>query len=94
MKEILLFEKLFFPIVDTCLSFKHIARQSCAMVPTWRFFLCNEDDDDDDDGVCVADDGDGDVLRDVHLLRRCPVCHRHRGCGERPLSLGDRRAVT
>jgi len=29
----------FFPIVDTCLSSKDIARQSCAMVPRWRFFV-------------------------------------------------------
>jgi len=37
-----------FPIVDTCLSCEDIARQSCAMVPRWRFlasflhpvFLC------------------------------------------------------
>jgi len=28
----------FFPIVDTCLSSEDIARQSCAMVPKWRFF--------------------------------------------------------
>jgi len=27
----------FFPIVDMCLSSKDIARQSCAMVPKWRF---------------------------------------------------------
>ena len=27
----------FFPIVDTCLSCEHIARQSCAMVRRWRF---------------------------------------------------------
>jgi len=27
----------FFPIVDMCLSFEDIARQSCAMVPRWRF---------------------------------------------------------
>jgi len=27
----------FFPIVDTCLSCEDIARQSCAMVPGWRF---------------------------------------------------------
>jgi len=27
----------FFPIVDTRLSFEDIARQSCAMVPKWRF---------------------------------------------------------
>jgi len=27
----------FFPIVDTCLSCEVIARQSCAMVPRWRF---------------------------------------------------------
>jgi len=27
----------FFPIVDTCLSCKDIARQRCAMVPRWRF---------------------------------------------------------
>ena len=29
---------IFFPIVDTCLSCEDIARQSCAMVPRWRFF--------------------------------------------------------
>jgi len=28
----------FFLIVDTCLSCKDTARQSCAMVPKWRFF--------------------------------------------------------
>jgi len=28
----------FFPIVDTCLSCEDTARQSCAMVPTWRIF--------------------------------------------------------
>ena len=28
----------FFPIGDTCLSCEDIARQSCAMVPTWRIF--------------------------------------------------------
>jgi len=28
----------FFPIVDTYLSSEYIARQSCAMVPKWRFF--------------------------------------------------------
>ena len=28
----------FFPIVDICLSSEDIARQSCAMVPKWRFF--------------------------------------------------------
>jgi len=28
----------FSPIVDTCLSCKDIARQSCAMVPRWRIF--------------------------------------------------------
>ena len=36
VEEVLLFNK-FFPIVDTCLSSKDIARQSCAMVPKWRF---------------------------------------------------------
>jgi len=30
----------FFPIVDTCLSCEDIARQSCPIVPRWRFF-CN-----------------------------------------------------
>jgi len=28
----------FFPIVDKCLSCEDTARQSCAMVPKWRFF--------------------------------------------------------
>jgi len=27
----------FFPIVDICRSCEDIARQSCAMVPRWRF---------------------------------------------------------
>jgi len=36
VEEILLLNK-FFPIVDTCLSCEDIARQSCAMVPRWRF---------------------------------------------------------
>ena len=27
----------FFLVIDTCLSCKDIARQSCAMVPSWRF---------------------------------------------------------
>ena len=27
----------FFPIVDMCLGCEDIARQSCAMVPRWRF---------------------------------------------------------
>jgi len=35
--EILLFNN-FFPTVDTCLSCKDIAQQSCAMVPRWRIF--------------------------------------------------------
>jgi len=30
--------KSFFSIVDTCPSCKDIVRQSCAMVPRWRFF--------------------------------------------------------
>jgi len=34
--EILLLNK-FFPIVDTCLSCKDVARQTCGMVPRWRF---------------------------------------------------------
>jgi len=29
----------FFPIVNTCRSSEDIARQSCAMVPKWRFLL-------------------------------------------------------
>ena len=36
VQEILLLNK-FFPIVDTCLSCEDIARQSCGMVPRWRF---------------------------------------------------------
>ena len=37
VEDILLLNK-FFPIVDTCLSCEDIARQSCRMVPRWRFF--------------------------------------------------------
>jgi len=37
VEKVLLFNN-FFPIVDTCLSSEDIARQSCAMVPKWRFF--------------------------------------------------------
>jgi len=36
VEEILLLNR-FFPIVDVCLSCEDIARQSCAMVPRWRF---------------------------------------------------------
>jgi len=38
VEEILLLNKFFFPIVDTCLSCEDIARQICGMVPRWRFF--------------------------------------------------------
>jgi len=37
VEEILLLNKFFFPFVNTCLSCKDIARQSCGMVPRWRF---------------------------------------------------------
>jgi len=36
VEEVLLLKK-FFPIVDTCLICEDIARQSCGMVPRWRF---------------------------------------------------------
>jgi len=39
LQEVSMFNK-FFPIVDTCLSCEDTARQSCAMVPKWRFFAC------------------------------------------------------
>jgi len=35
--EISMFNKIFFPIVDTCLSCENTARQSCAMVQKWQF---------------------------------------------------------
>jgi len=38
VEEILLLNKFFFPIVDTCLSCEDIAGQSCAMVHRWPFF--------------------------------------------------------
>jgi len=37
VEDISLLNKLF-PIVDKCLSCEDIARQSCGMVPRWRFF--------------------------------------------------------
>jgi len=37
VEDVLLFNKFFFPIVDTCLSSEDIAQQSCAMVPKWDF---------------------------------------------------------
>ena len=37
VEEVSIFNS-FFPIVDTCLSCEDTARQSCAMVPKWRFF--------------------------------------------------------
>jgi len=37
LEDILLLNK-FFPTVDTCLSCKNIVRQSCTMVPRWRFW--------------------------------------------------------
>jgi len=36
VEDILLLNK-FFPIVDTCLNYEDIDRQSCAMMPGWRF---------------------------------------------------------
>jgi len=36
VQEVLLLNN-FFPIVDTCLSCEDMTRQSCAMVPGWRF---------------------------------------------------------
>jgi len=36
LEDILLLNT-FFPIVDACLSCEEVARQSCAMVPRWRF---------------------------------------------------------
>jgi len=37
LEDILLLNKFFFQIVDTCLSCEDIARQSCATVPRWWF---------------------------------------------------------
>ena len=37
LEDILLLNKFFFPIVHTCLSCEDIDRQSCVMVPRWRF---------------------------------------------------------
>jgi len=37
VEDMSLLNKFFFPIVDTCLSCEDTARQSCAMVPRWRF---------------------------------------------------------
>jgi len=39
LENILLHNKFFFLIVDTCLSSEDITRQSCAMVPRWRFLV-------------------------------------------------------
>ena len=38
VEEIRLLKKVFFSIVDTCLTCEDIARQSCRMVPRWRLF--------------------------------------------------------
>jgi len=38
VEEVLMFNKFFFPIVDTCLSSEDIARQSCMIVPKWQIF--------------------------------------------------------
>ena len=38
LKEILLLNKIFFPIVDKCLSCEDIDGQSFGMVPRWRLF--------------------------------------------------------
>jgi len=40
VEEILLLNKFFFPIVDTCVSWEDIGWQSCGMVPRWRLFAC------------------------------------------------------
>ena len=38
VEEVLLLKHFFFLIVDTFLNCEDIARQSCAMMPRWRFF--------------------------------------------------------
>jgi len=38
VEEVLLLNKFFFPIVDTCLTCEDTTQQSCAMAPRWRFF--------------------------------------------------------
>jgi len=38
LEEILLVNNVFFPTVDTCLSYEKLARQSCAMAPRLRIF--------------------------------------------------------
>jgi len=37
VEDVLLFNKFYFPMVDTCLIRKDIARQICAMMPRRRF---------------------------------------------------------
>ena len=37
VEDILVLNKLFFPIVDMCLNCEDIAQQTCGMVPRWRF---------------------------------------------------------
>jgi len=38
VEEIRLLKKVFFSIVDTCLTLRRYIRQNCAMVPRWRLF--------------------------------------------------------
>jgi len=70
--EVLLFNNVF-PILDTSLSCKDIARQGCVMVPRWRFFA-----------FCIFSEPRGArfrpaskfVLRQQHVWKcgRHPIC--------------------
>ena len=66
VEEVLLFNKFFFPIVDTCLSSKNIARQSCGMVPKWRFCAS-----------CIASEP-----RAAHFRRAFQIRTKATPCGE------------
>ena len=55
VEEILLLNKFFFLIVDTCLSCEDIARQGCSMVPRRRFFAS-----------CISSDCMLQYISDLH----------------------------
>jgi len=72
----------FFPIVDTCLRSEDIARQSCAMVPKWRFFAS-----------CISSEPRAAHFRPAFQIRTraTPCVEVWQTSSLRPLRLGEEK---
>jgi len=74
--EDILLLNTFFPIVDTCLSCEDIARQSCVMVPRWRFLATSLHPVFSASGVQHVSDLHLKFARSHHVWKygRHPIC--------------------